>query len=98
MLQNFSQILWALYSTNPATDVDALAEQYHKVVSDLVAIHAPLVSKTVAARPPAPWFTPEIAVARRERRRLERRWRHSKLTIDREIYVAKKTLVNKMLV
>ena len=88
----------SLLYTNPATDVDALAEQYHKVVSDLVAIHAPLVSRTVAAHPPAPWFTPEIAVTRRERHRLERCWRHSKLTIDHEIYVAQKTLVNKMLV
>ena len=31
------------------------------------------------------------------RRQLERRWRHTKLTVDREIFVAQKFLVNNML-
>ena len=52
----------------------------------------------MTSRPPAPWYTPEIALARQERRRLERRWRHSKLTVDREIFVAQKLLVNNILV
>jgi hypothetical protein len=85
-----------LYS-NLASDVDVLAEQYHSVISGLVTIHAPLVTRTVAARPPAPWYTFEIALARQKRRRLERRWRHAKLTVDREIFVAQKFLVKEML-
>lgn len=82
---------------NSSADVDALAAQYHSVVSDLVSIHAPLISRTVTSRPPAPWYTSEIALARQKRRRLERRWRHTKLTVDREIFVAQKLLVNNML-
>jgi len=85
-----------LYS-NPSTDVDVLATQCHNVVSNLVSIHAPVITRTVTSRPPAPWYTPEIALARQVRRRLERRWRHTKLTVDREIFVAQKFLVNNML-
>jgi hypothetical protein len=85
-----------LYS-NSSTDTDVLASQYHSVVSDLVSNHAPLITCSVTSRPPAPWYTSEIALARQERRRLERRWRHSKLTVDREIFVAQKLLVNNML-
>ncbi len=85
-----------LYDESSA-DVDTLAAQYHRVVSDLVSIHAPLITRTVTSRPPAPWYTSEIALARQERRRLERRWRHTKLTVDREIFVAQKLLVNNML-
>ena len=61
---------------NSSADVDALAAQYHSVVSDLVSIHAPLITRTVRPCPPAPWYTSEIALARQERRKLERRWRH----------------------
>jgi hypothetical protein len=82
---------------NSSDDVDCLASQYHSVVSDLVSIHAPLITRTVTTRPPAPWYTSEIALARQERRRLERCWRRTKLTVDREIFVTQKLLVNSML-
>src|SRR5271154_352768 len=85
-----------LYS-NPSTDVDVLATQYHNIVSNLVSIHAPVITRTVTSHPPAPWYTPEIALARQVRRRLERRWKHTKLTVDREIFVAQKFLVNNIL-
>ena len=82
---------------NSVADAEILATQYDSVVSDLVSIHAPLTTRTVVPRPPAPWYTSEIAFARKERRRLERRWRHTKLTVDREIFVAQKLVVNNML-
>src|SRR3977135_128017 len=82
---------------NSSADVDALAAQYHSVVSDLVSIHAPLITCTVTSQPPAPWYTSEIALARQERHRLERCWRCTKLIVDREIFVPQKLLVNSML-
>ena len=82
---------------NPSPDVDIFATQYNNIVSKLVSSHAPIVTRTVTSRPPAPWYTPEIALARKKRRQLERHWRHTKLTVDHEIYVAQKNLVNSML-
>ena len=49
---------------NSSDDVDALAVQYHSVVSDLVSIHAPLITCTVTSHPPAPWCITDIALAR----------------------------------
>src|SRR3977135_3683739 len=57
----------------------------------------PVITRTVTCHPPAPWYTQEIALARQKRRQLERRWRKTKLTVDREIFVAQKLLVNSML-
>jgi len=83
--------------TNPSSDVDLLATQYHNVISNLVSIHAPAITRVVTSRSPAPWYSPEIALARKKRRQLEKKWRHSKLTVDREIFVAQKSLVNGMI-
>ena len=93
-----NDVINSVLYTNLATDADACATQYQSVVSNLVSIHAPIVSLTVTQRPPAPWYTPEIGIARHVKRRLERRWRHTKLTVDREIFLAQKLLFNKMLV
>jgi len=92
-----NDILCSTLYSHPSTDVDSLAAQYQHEISRLVSIHAPVITRTVISRTPAPWYTPEIALARQKRRRLERRWRHTKLTVDREIFVAQKLVVNNML-
>ena len=48
--------------TNPSSDVDLLATQYHNVISNLVSIHAPAITRVVASRSPVPWYSPEIAL------------------------------------
>jgi hypothetical protein len=82
---------------NSSADVDTLAAQYHSVISDLVSIHAPLITHTVTSCPSAPSYTLEIALAKQERHRLERCCRHTKLTFHREIFIAQKFLVNNIL-
>src|SRR5277367_6251347 len=74
-----------------------LHTQYHNVISNLVSIHAPAITRVVTSRSPAPWYSPEIALDRKKRCQLERKWRHSKVTVDREIFVAQKSLVNGMI-
>ena len=82
---------------NPSSDADVLASQYDAVLSNLISKHAPITTQSVKSRPLALWYTPDIALAKIERRRLERRWRFTKLTVDREIFVAQKRLVNSLL-
>jgi hypothetical protein len=91
------EILSSELYTNPSLDVDVLADRYHHVVSNLVSVHVPVITRTMTCRPPAPWYTDEIAVARQRRRQLERYWRKSRLTVDREIFVTQKLLVNNLL-
>ena len=39
--------------------------------------HAPLCTKVIRSRPLVPWFNEEIKVARREKRKAERKWRRT---------------------
>ena len=68
----------ALYSS-PKTVLAELSDQYDSVLSSILDKHAPLQTKTVIQRPAAPWYSEEIATEKTQRRKLERRWRHSGL-------------------
>ena len=81
-------ILCSQFYMSPSSDVDEFSGQYHHEISRLVSIHAPITTRSVTSRPPAPWYTSEIALARRKKRQLERRWKRTKLVVDREIFVA----------
>ena len=69
-----------------ASDATDLFDQYNTVVSAIVDEHAPLQSGRVAVRPLVPWFSDALADAKRERRRMERKWRHTPIQINRDIY------------
>ena len=76
-----------------ATDLDTLASQYDDVLRSLLDHHAPLKQRWVTMRPSAPWYTPEVTLEKTKRRRLERKWRSSRLQSDREKYVHQCSLV-----
>ena len=57
------------------------------MLSSILDKHAPLQTKTVIQRPAAPWYSEEITTEKTQRRKLERRWRHSGLLTDRQAYV-----------
>lgn len=73
------------YST--ATSVTDLSDLYDSSLSSILEKHAPLKKKIVTVRPVSPWFTDEIHQLKLKKRRLERRWRRSKLQADRDLYV-----------
>ena len=83
-----------LMTSDDAHDVTVLVDQYNSVLSSLLDKHAPLRKCVVTLRPAAPWYTDYINGEKRERRRLERRWRDSGLTVDRETYVHQCKAVN----
>ena len=57
--------------------------------------HAILVTRCVSHRRSAPWLTGEIREAPRRRRQAERRWRSTRLTVHREIFVKKRATVKR---
>ena len=61
--------------------------QYNDVLSSILDIHAPVKTKTVTLRPAAPWYSMEINNLKKHRRRLERRWRRTKLPVDRQSFI-----------
>ena len=54
---------------------------------------APLRSRRMPIRDPAPWFNEDVSNARRERRTAELAWRSSKLEIHRDLYKQKRNYV-----
>ena len=47
---------------------------------------APVCERDVPDRPPAPWLTEQVKVAKRSKRQAERRWRKSSLQVHKDIY------------
>ena len=63
----------------------SLVDWYNSTLSSLVDKHAP--EKTVIIRrAPNPWYNDDIRDHKRKRRRLERIWKKTKLTVDHQIY------------
>ena len=64
--------------TNPKTNSIDLYDQYHKTLSSLLDLHAPIKKINCSERPLHPWMTPEVREAKQNKRRLERKWRKCK--------------------
>jgi exonuclease III len=71
---------------NRITNLNELVETYNEVLKKTLDKHAPLVSRNTVIRDQSPWFTDAIKSAKTERRKLERKWRASKLTIHQDMY------------
>jgi hypothetical protein len=80
--------------TNPSIQLDDLVSSYNNTLSSILDNHAPLIKKTVLARPHrVPWFSDEIKVAIRQRRKAERKWRISGLESHLKEFKTKKNYV-----
>lgn len=82
-----------LSSTTPSTNP---AEHYDNTLRQLLDEHAPPTTCLVTDRPSAPWLTPAIREAKRERRRAEQKWRKTKLSVHRQIFKEQKKKVSLM--
>ena len=54
----------------------------HRFLKFLIVQHLFKKNKTVQARPKVPWYTNEIAEAKRRRRKAERKWRRTRSQED----------------
>ena len=78
-------------------ELNALVDQYDNVLRSLLDLYAPLKQQTVTLRPSAPWYEPKVVVQKNIRRRLERKWRSTRLLCDREQYVHQCYVVNNLI-
>ena len=70
---------------------------YDETLRDAMDKIAPMKSRTIVLRYDAPWYNEDITKQKRIRRRLERKWRSSKLESDKENYLRQCSVVNSML-
>ena len=73
-------------SYNHTHDISVLVDSMNDGLRSLLDTHAPLYTKLVRDRTPAPWKTEAVKEAKRRARRAERKWRKTGLTVDEQIY------------
>ncbi|XP_072022865.1 uncharacterized protein [Amphiura filiformis] len=71
---------------DPASDLDSLTEQYTDVLSEIIDAHAPVVERNVILRPHAPWYDDALRAAKQEKRRRERKYKRTGLSVHQDLY------------
>ncbi|GFS11728.1 sorting nexin-25 [Elysia marginata] len=71
-------------------------DTFNSALRNVLDVHAPLTTRTVRERPISPCFCLTIKQAKQIRRRAERRWNKTKLTVHAEIYKATRNKVTKL--
>ncbi len=75
-----------------------LRSTYNRGLRELVESHAPLLTKTIILRPSCPWYTEELCNAKHLRRKLQRLWRKTRLTVHRVSYREQCITVNRLII
>ena len=83
--------------TNPESDLDELLVQFDSTLRNTLNKHAPLMYRNIIISPTNPWYSREIAEAKRKRKQLERRWRKTKSEIDRDLFKQQRLIVSQMI-
>ena len=90
---NFTAVDKAVFnndlSTRLALAPPSSADGLRQTLTDLLNQHAPASTHLVSHHPPSPWFSlvgPQLLEAKRERRRAERQWIKSGLTVHKLIF------------
>ena len=97
-IESFNEdILTSPLLDDQAIELNALVDQYDHVLRSLLDLHAPLKRRTVTLSPSAPRYKPEVVVQKNIRRRLDRKWRSTRLLCDREQYVHQCYVVNNLI-
>ena len=73
------------------SDSDQMALWYHEKITELANSYAPLITKEVIRRS-NPWYTEKAKEMKRTARKLERRWKKTKLKADERILKCQRIL------
>ena len=92
-----SDIKLSALISHPKLTCSELYQQYHTVLRSLLDKYAPIKTKKITPKPPNPWMTMAIQLAKRLRQKLERIWRRSRSCLDRSRYRKQANLCNKMM-
>ena len=73
-------------TSNNDIGVEEQIDRYENTLRSLLDKHAPQITRTITLRPHTPWFTVDLRELRREKRRCERKYLSTLLTVDKYIY------------
>ena len=78
-------------------NVNCAVKNFETAVNTTLDKHAPASKRTSSQRIRQPWYTSDIHVARRVRRKYEKKWRRTRLEVHHEQYADQNRLVNSMI-
>ncbi|XP_072030156.1 uncharacterized protein [Amphiura filiformis] len=76
----------SLETMSSVKGLEEMISGYNNTLSNTLDVQAPEVDRTVILRPHAPWYTDSLRAAKQERRRRERKWLQTDLTVHKELY------------
>ena len=77
-----------IVQTSSPCNIDALVNQYHSSLHNILHLHAPKRTITMKGSRPNPWYTTKIDEARKKCRKCETLWRHTRTENHRQMYIA----------
>jgi len=77
-----------LFKKSSDKDLSNLVDDFNCVLRESLEKHAPVREREISLRPHAPWYDNHLRESKRVKRRLERKWVKTDLTVDKQIYQA----------
>ena len=77
--------------------VEDLTNHYNSALTTVLDKHAPARVKMVTIRPKQPWFSDDLYGSKCEKRKWERKWRDTNLTVHYDLFKTARTKFNNML-
>ena len=75
--------------------VDGITSAYNTTMQQLLDAHAPVKVRRIPSRTDPEWYNMDIREAKQRRRRAERCWRQTRLTVHRELYMQERGALNR---
>ena len=85
-LDAFQKDICSVFSKVSVDDLDGVTTVFDDTLRLLLNKYAPEQTRNITLRPHAPWFSDELRELKRVKRRCERKFQSTKLTIDKHIY------------
>ena len=85
-LDAFQKDICSVFSKVSVDDLDGVITLFDDTLRLLLNKYAPEQTRKITLRPHAPWFSEELRELKRVKRRCERKFQSTKLSIDRQIY------------
>ena len=78
-------------------DIDEIIDVYNSTLKDIYDKLVPVQTRVVNHHPWAPWYSEDLREAKRDERRAERKFRKTKLTVNKKMYIEACERYNRLL-
>ena len=79
------------------TDIDEMVDIYNSTLKDIYDKLAPVQTRVVNYHPWDPWYNEDLREAKREKRKAERKFRKTKLRLNKQMYIKACERYNRLL-